>query len=631
MPINDYYSQDGLAPGRGARMSPYRTYSNWVFPRNLYETLVWACWLFERNPRYRTAIQKVVSYFIAGLNVESLGQQEEVDTDDVENFKDRLERVYEALELVNRFGLELAAMGNVFVSCERIFSRWLLCPACRKWEMNLHQLKKGRDFEWNGKDFHGTCPLCHKHVVFEVKDVPSQTSDGRKLRFVFRDPRDMNMQYNQLTGEYRFFYKLPAHIKDAIKRGDQVYLESTPEVFLRVAQTDDVVEFPEDMFFHDKTMTLAPMERLHKGFGMPLFMSSFDDIVRLATLDRFSEVICMDFINPLRIISPESSNLKAGIDDPNRMPMSGATFRNLIQTGLRRSRENPSSYLISPVPVQSQMLGGEAQKLAPTDLLEYYSSQMLADMSIPQEFKQTTFQVVAPSMGGRLFERSWSFFAKSLHKFTNWVGQKVCDAENIENMRVDLDVTSFVEDDMNKQVLLSLMQAGVIAKTNVLKRLGVDFNKDLDQRMQEQKAEQEAAMEMQTQDEGQQMVQSVMPPPGSLGVGQAQMAIQAGQGGEGAPAGPAMPAGPAAPMGAESMQMGGTPGGGQPGTPEQMWQQASDMANQLYNAPPNVRRSQLVNLKATNPQMHSFVKSILSQMEQQVASDAVAQSKAPQG
>ena len=628
---NDYFSQDGLSPSRGSKMSPFRTYSNWIFPRNQYEVNVWASWLYERNPRYKTAIQKAVSYFISGISVESLGQQEEVDSEDIEKFHDTLDRVYGILELVNREGLELAAMGNVFVSCERLFSRWLLCPECRKFEMALSQLRKDRDYTWDDGHFKGKCPMCGRDVTFEVKDVPSQTADGKKLRFVFRDIRDMYHQYNQLTDTYRYFYKMPAHIKDAIKRGDEVYLRDTPKVFMEAAMTNDLIEFPEDMFFADHTISLAPMARLHKGFGMPLFMASFDDIVRAATLDRFNEVICMDFISPVRIISPEAANLKAGVDDPNRMPMSGAVFRSFMQQSLRKTRENPSSYIISPVPVQASMLGGDGKQLQQTDLLEYYSTQMLSDMSVPSEFRQTTFQTVAPSMGLRMFERQWRFFAKSLHKFTNWVGQKICDVEKIENMRVDLDVTSFVEDDMNKQILLSLMQGGVISKTNVLKRLGVDFNKDLDQRMQEQKAEQEAAMDMQTQDEGAQMVQSVMPPPGSLGIGQAQMAIQAAQGGAAGPEDPAMPAGPAMPMGAETMQMGGTPGGGQPGTPEQMWQQANDMAQQLYNAPPNVRRSQLVNLKATNPQMHAFVKSMLSQMEQQVASDAVAQSKAPQG
>lgn len=626
-----YFAADGLSPARGSLHNPFRTYSNFIYPRTIYEVLIWALWFWERNAKYRTAVQKVVSYFIAGLDVQSLGEQEESDPDDIEDFKDRLDRVYDALEVTNRFGIELASLGNVFVSAERIFSRMLLCPDCRRWEMALKQLRKHRDYEWDGKNFTGECPLCHKNVVFTVKDVPAQTPDGKKLRFIFRNPQDMLVQYNQLTGSYRYFYKLPDNIKDAIKRGDQVYLEDSPKVFLEAALTDDYIEFPEDMFFHDRTATLASMDRLYKGWGLPIFMPCFDEFIRLQHLDKFNEAVTMDYIAPTRIISPEPANLKAGVDDPNRMPMSGAVFRSFMQSSLKQVKENPTTWIVSPVPVQYQMLGGEAKQLAPVDLMEWYTTQILADMGIPQEFKQTNFQVVAPSMGLRMFERQWIMYAKSLHRFTNWLGQKVCDIENIENMRVDLDITSFVEDDMNKQILISLMQGGVIAKTNILKRLGVDFQKDLDQRMQEQKAEQEAAMDMQTQDEGKQMVQSVMPPPGSLGVNQAQMAIQSamGGGGEGAPAMPGAPAAPAAPMGAGA---GGMPGGAaQPGTPEQMWQQANDIANQLYNAPSNVRRSELVNLKSTNPQMHSFVKSILQQMEQQVSSDAVAQSKAPQG
>ena len=624
---SNYFAADGLSPARGSLHNPFRTYSNFVYPRTVNEVLIWALWFYERNAKYRVAIQKVVSYFIAGLDVQYKESQEESDTDAINAFKERLDNVYSVLEITNQFGIELASMGNAFVSCERIFSRMLLCPECRKWQMALKQLRKHRDYEWDGKNFTGVCPRCHQPVTFMVKDVPAQTPDGKKLRFIFRNPQDMSVQYNQLTGSYRYFYKMPDYIKDAIKRGDQVYLEDSPKVFLEAALTDDYIEFPDDMFFHARTATIAPMDRLYKGWGLPIFMPCFDEFIRLQHLDKFNEAVTMDYIAPTRILSPDAANLKAGVDDPNRMPMSGASFRSFMTSSLRRVKENPTTWIVSPVPVNYQMIGGEAKQLAPVDLMEWYTTQILADMGIPQEFKQTTFQVVAPSMGLRMFERQWVMYAKSLHKFTNWVGDKVCDIEKVENMRVDLDITSFVEDDMNKQVKLQLMQGGVISKTEVLGDYGVDFAKDLDQRMQEQKAEQEAAMKMQTQDQGQQMVQSVMPPPGSLGVNAAGMAMQAAQGGgEGQPVGPAAPAGPAAPMGGAAA-MGGA---AQPGTPEQMWQQANDIANQLYNAPPNVRRSELVNLKATNPQMHSFVKSILSQMEQQVASDAVAQSKAPQ-
>lgn len=623
-----YFRNDGLGVPRGARQNPWRTYSNWIYPRTMQDVLIFALWFYERNAKYRTLVNKIVDYFLSGINVVNTGEQDSSDTDDIEDLKEKLERVYGILELTHKYGVELAALGNVFVSCERIFSRMLLCPACRKWEMALNQLHKNRDYTWTGKSFEGTCPRCGEKVTFDVKDVPSQTAEGKKLRFIFRDARDMMIQLNQLTGSYEYFYKMPDYIKDAIKRGDEVYLRDTPRVFLEAAQTDDYISFPVDMFFAGHTDTLTPLNKLYKGWSQPLFMPAFDLFIQMAQIEKFNEVVCMDFVAPTRIISPDAANLKAGVDDPNRMPMSGATFRNFVTSSLKRIKNNPSSWIVSPVPVQYQLLGGEAKELAPVELLEWLADQIMQDLGIPTEFKQSSFQVVAPSMGLRMFERQWIMFAKSLHRFTNWIGQKVCDVDRIENMRVDLDLTSFVEDDMNKQIRLQLMQGGVISKTEVLQSLGVDFTKDLDQRMQEQKAEQEAAMDMQTQDAGAEMVNSVLPPPGSAGINTAGMAMQAAMGGgEGGPAAPAAPGAPAAPMGAPA----GGASAAQGGTMEQQWEQANEIAQQLYNAPPNVRRSELVNLKATNPQLHSFVKSMLAQMEQQVKSDAVAQSKQPQG
>lgn len=616
----------------GTLANPFRTQSNYLYPRNMEDVVRWSIWLYERQPMYRTAIQKVVSYFIAGLNVVQTGDQEDSDPDDVENFKKHLEEDYNALDLTLQFGIELAAMGNAFVSCERIFSRMLLCPKC-PWEMSLKQLTKGIDYEWKAGKFTGTCPRCHEHVTFKVKDVPTQTDDGRKLRFVFRNVRDMHVQYNQLTGSYKFLYKLPDYIKDGIKKGDPVYLEDTPSVFMEAAMNNKMVVFPEDKFFHSRTRTISAMDKLYKGWGLPIFMPCFDEFIRMQHLDKFNEAITMDYIAPVRVLSPQPQNLRAGMDDPNRMPLSGAQFRGFINSSLKQVKENPTTWIVSPVPVQYQMLGGEGKQLAPVDLMEWYKTGTIADMGIPQEFKQTTFQVVAPSMGMRMFERQWGPFAKSIHQFTRWMGDKIAEIDNIENMRVDLDITSFVEDDMNKQVLLSLMQSGLVAKTPVFSRFGIDFQKNLDQLMQEQKAEQEAAMDMQTSEEGKQMVQGVLPPAGSLGVGQATMAIQAAQGGggEGAPMGPESPAMPAGPEGAVPMAPAMAGGGQRPGTADQAWDQAYQMAQQLYNAPPNVRRSELTNLKANDPQMHAFVTDMLRNMEQQVASDAVAQSKQPQG
>ena len=111
--------------------------------------------------------------------------------------------------------------------------------------------------------------------------------------------------------------------------------------------------------------------------------------------------------------------------------MSGSTFRNFMLSSLNKVKSNDTTYIVSPVPVNAQMVGGEAKELAPVNLLEWYADQIMQDLGIPMEFKQSSFQVVAPSMGLRMFERQWVMFAKSLHKFTNWVGNKVCDVDNI--------------------------------------------------------------------------------------------------------------------------------------------------------------------------------------------------------
>ena len=624
-------------PGsRVSRLNPFTTYSNYIYPRTMSDVLIWAEWMYSRFPNYRTSIMKLVSYFVSGFTVtQEDTDSEEVDNDAVKSFEQLLTDTYNMHSDILQFGIELATMGNAFVSADPIFSRMLLCPTkdCG-WQANLKKLHNGVEYKWDGKHFKGVCQKCHKHVTYKVKDVPAIGPDGERIRFVYRSAKDMLLQFNELTGTYRYFYKLPGHIKSAILRGDSVYLEDSPMVFLQAASTNDLIEFPEDRFFAMRTHTLTSLDRLYKGWGVPLFMSSFGDYIRIQHLDKFNEAVTMDYIAPIRMICPAPQNLQAGTD-PNRMPLPGAQFKNFMSDAIKRVRENPTTWLISPVPAQYQMLGGEAKNLAPVDLLEWENTQALANQGIPQEFKQTTFQVVAPSMGLRMFERQHVQFNKDLNAYTKWKAQRIADAHHIDNMVCTLDTTSFVEDDMNKQALTGMMQGGLIAKTNVLKRYGVDYEEDIKQQIQEQQQQQELAMKDQTDQEGREMVQSVMPPPGSVGVGAAQANIemmqQAAQQAAGQPAQPGMPAAPAGPAGpgmpAMPFNQGQSPSAGI----EQLNQQAQEMAQQLYTADPLTRRRELTNLKQTNPELHALVKQMMDNQKQDVAAQAIQQSQAPQG
>ena len=67
--------------GHGLPNSPFRTYSNFIYPKNMYDAVKWAVWFWERSHKYRTSLNKVVSYFLSSLSI----TQEETGTDGVDS------------------------------------------------------------------------------------------------------------------------------------------------------------------------------------------------------------------------------------------------------------------------------------------------------------------------------------------------------------------------------------------------------------------------------------------------------------------------------------------------------------------------------------------------------------------
>ena len=116
---------------RASRLNPFRTYSNYIYPRTINQVLIWAQWFWDRNAKYRTVIQKVISYFVSGINVTQTNENESSDTDAVADVKSMLIDQYDLLNLTNKVGVELASLGNVFISCEKPITRMLLCALPR--------------------------------------------------------------------------------------------------------------------------------------------------------------------------------------------------------------------------------------------------------------------------------------------------------------------------------------------------------------------------------------------------------------------------------------------------------------------------------------------------------------------
>ena len=590
--------------------------------------------MHDRFPVIGRAINKVVRYFAADISITAQTSVSQVDNDSIEATERLLKENYDLLEFIIKAGEELATMGNVFIYAVPVIQRSLGCPKCKTVKA-LSKMYPHVDYEWDGK-FKGKCSCGYKGY-FTVIEKQIADNKGRKLHFKCMSPYDMLLKYNELTDSYTYLYKMPSHMRTAIVQGDPVYLNNTPMVFLKGAFSGDYIQFPEDKFLHMRVESLASMDRYYKGWGTPMFLSSFNDILRLAYLDKFNESVATDFIAPVRMISPPPQNLMAGNDTLRQNPISGYQVKNFIFQAIKGVRENASQWVVSPFPLNYQMLGGEAKQLAPVELMKWYEERIQQNMGIPVELRQTTFQAVAPSIGLRMFERQWIHYSSSLEYGLIWAADLICSAHMMEKVKVSLDKTSFVEDDMHKQTVLSMAGSGMISQDTVLGTIGLDYKEEQKKTLQEQQFMAEEAAKTQSAQQEMEMTSSVLPPAGSVGVGAAQYNMELVQqqnmpqapGGAmppeaaGAPAGGGMPAMPA---GLENSRSAGV---------EQLFQQAQQTAEEIFNIGitqgSGARRSALVKLKAQNPDLHAQVTAILKQRDQDTASQAVAQSKMPQG
>ena len=595
--------------------NPFQTFSNVIWPRTIRDCMIWAKWLYSRNDMYRKAIQNVVRYFINGLSITQKATIKDVSAAKVRQAEDLFERKYRIIDIVRRCGEEQAAIGIVFLSVIHKFDRFLICSECGR-RYNIKKMKHGTGWVFENFEFHGTCtnPECPSHgkrVKYMRQDL--DTSGYDKIYFKIWPQDDMRIEYNQITGTSNYYYSIPPREADAIRRGEPIYIEDTPWEFIDAVKENGDILLDSRKLLVLKNDTLAVLDKMYRGWSVPLFLPSFPKILQMQMLERFNEAVMMDYITPIRMISPPAGALNAGAD-PQRTPINGAMFRNQILAMVNGSRGNPTQWVVSPIPAQYQLIGGEAKNLAPVDLMEWQTAQLLSGMNIPMEFRQTSFQMAGPTIGLRMFERVWIHFANNLDRCAQWCADQVCLAEQKDPFVVKVNKTSFVEDEQTKMSRLSLAAQGAISQTTGLAAVGLDFEEETKRKMAEEQmlAEMQRTQALRAErEEG--MLQAAQVPP--IGMMQAMQNQQAAAGQSGQPEAPAAPMAPAMPM-------GGAP---DKGRMQDLATQAENIASQIWNSP---ERGRVVRqLGAENPELHDLVVGILQRQDRQAATQGLMAAK----
>jgi hypothetical protein len=257
---------------------------------------------------------------------------------------------------------------------------------------------------------------------------------------------------------------------------------------------------------------------------------------------------------------------------------------------IRNRRRDPAAWNVLPFRIEYQAMGGEAQQLAPFQLLDQGIDQFLNACGVPAELYKGTLNIQAAPPALRLFENHWRPLVEQLNGFLDGTTAKLCRILSWAPISANLQRTS-VADDMNRQMAkLQLMMGRQISQTTGLGSLGMNFEQEQVKMLEENQFVQEKTTEQQQEMQGAQ--------------GQQQFVAQLAQQGQGQGQAQGQPAAGAAPQGQQATP--GTSSGDM--SLDELDSKAQDIATQLQAMPESQRKSQMIQLKKTNPTLYALVK-----------------------
>jgi hypothetical protein len=150
-------------------------------------------------------------------------------------------------------------------------------------------MEKDKDYFFKNFEFVGSCKNleCPSHgrtITFIRED--GESLDDDKLYFKIWPQEDISISYNQITGNSKYYYRIPETEAAEIRKGDPVYLEDTPWEFIEAVRDNGVILLDKSKLLVMRNDTLAVFDKMYKGWSAPLFLPSFPQILQMLLFHR---------------------------------------------------------------------------------------------------------------------------------------------------------------------------------------------------------------------------------------------------------------------------------------------------------------------------------------------------------
>jgi hypothetical protein len=444
-------------------------------PRKLKDLFRLCEYLYFNCSQIFAALQKFCTYPITDIVYDTTNEGLKSKYEDLHNKKLKTKR------WLIKAAIDKFVYGNAFYSMYSPFVRFLRCPACRQLSNAGSVSYK---FRLKKLSFSYECASCRTKVDVgpdAVVDKPITRPD--KIAIIRWDPKLVDIDYNPITGHSEYFWTIPKEMKERVAKNNKHLIDSLPMEFLKAMRDDKIFKFAENQVFHMKMDAPAGIEA---QWGFPPLASTIKLFFYAAVLRKANEAIALDYIVPLRIVSPKQST---GNADP-LLSMNLATWTNEMKHSVKRWRRDPLHIMWSPVPAEVTHLGGQARALMTLGEVQAAEDNIIAAMGLPKEFIYGGFSAMGSGIQLRVLENQLVHQTGDLNDFLQWITDNAGRKLGWGPMPTELAPFRFIDDVQQKALLMQLNMADPqggpwISKTTMGKPFNVDPIEERKKRKQE--------------------------------------------------------------------------------------------------------------------------------------------------
>ena len=468
-PRAGYGEANNGSRGFGLRYpSPFFDIAQQFLPTNVHQLHEWCRYYFLTNPVINVVCSKMAEYPVTPLLFDTTDEK-------LQKLYKGLERILKLRELQVEIGLDYFVYGNCFISVYFPLEKFIICKSCQ----SHHRVRKSKHFwKWRSMKFHLKCPECGHEGVAKEKDV--YLKNIRDTRVIRWNPENISIKYNEFTGKYRYFLKVPRSTVNDVKLGDPQVLGTLPAEIIDAVRKNKHLEFSENNIYHLKRPTIAQKDQ---GWGTPLIYPLLKDAFYLQVMKKANEAIFMEHIVPMRMIFPGANT--GGNDGPFGS-YNLTNWKRKIDEEINIWKRDPNYIPILPVNVGYQHIGGQGKSLLMFQEYKMLAEQMVVGAGVPVEFIFGGLQWSGSSTSLRALENVFLGYNMQRHDLVNnFIIKRI--AGHMEFPVVESRFGKFkMADDLQRAMFYSeLNSKQKISDRRLMEEIGENF--DLEQtRMEEE-------------------------------------------------------------------------------------------------------------------------------------------------